>query len=44
MEKESSASSEGGEGGARRQAQSFLKPAEKDGGSKEKSRVWKLRV
>lgn len=43
-ERESSASSEGGEGGARRQAQRFLKPAEKDGGSKEKRRVWKLRV
>ena len=44
MEKESSVSSEGGEGGARRQAQRFLKPVEKDGGSKEKSRVWKLRL
>jgi hypothetical protein len=43
-EKESSASSEGGEGGARRQAQRFLKPAGKDARSKEKRRVWKLRV
>jgi hypothetical protein len=42
--KESSTSSAGGEGGARRQAQRFLKPAEKDAGSKEKRRVWKLRV
>jgi hypothetical protein len=43
-EEESSAPSEGGEGGARRQAQRFLKPAEKDAGSEEKRRVWKLRV
>jgi hypothetical protein len=43
-EKESSsASSEDGDGGARRHAQRFLKHAEKDGGSKEKRRVWKLR-
>ena len=42
-EKESSVFSESGEG-ARRQAQRFLKPAVKDGGSKEKRWVWKLRV
>ena len=35
-EKDSSAPSEGRGGGARRQAQRFLKPTEKDGGSKEK--------
>ena len=44
MGKESSTSSAGGEGGARRQAQRFLKPAEKDAGSKAKRRVWKPRV
>jgi len=38
-EKVSSESSEGGEGGARRQAHRCLKPAEKDGGSREKRRV-----
>ena len=42
-EDESSASSKD-EGGARRHAQRSLKPAEKDGGSKEKRRVWKFRV
>ena len=40
-ENESSASFEDGE---RREAQRLLKPAEKDGGSREKRRVWNLRV
>ena len=43
-EKESSASSEGEEGGARRQAQRFLKPAEKGARRKAKRQVWKVRV
>ena len=43
VEKESSASS-GEEGGARRQAQRFLKPAEKGARRKEKRQVWKVRV
>ena len=41
---ESSASSEGGEGGARRRAQRFLKPVEKGARRKEKRQVWKVRV
>lgn len=41
---ESSASSDGGEGGARRRAQRFLKPVEKGTRRKEKRQVWKVRV
>jgi hypothetical protein len=44
IERESSASSEGGGGGARRQAQRFLKPAEKGARRKENRQVWKVRV
>ena len=41
-EKESSIDSDWG--GERRHAQRSLKPIEKDGGSEENNRVWKLRV